>query len=201
MSYVVAVAVFLIVPDQAAPVNTCLIMHEHVLSNARHQERVVDMLNSLPENSRVHMNVVGAHDVQDLGTVKISNGENSSYRKTILDVKVTVRDERELSAVLVHLALMKCFTADVDSKIAKISLVVGKHDTELVSNPGLIWNQNIKTYVLNVTPGRPLRPSFSALATDADHNIDIDNIATFKKILAFGKHLCTIEMCLSCTHK
>ena len=142
------------------------------------------------------MNVVGAHDVQGLGTVKISNGENSSYRKTILDVNFTVRDERELSAVLVHLALTKCFPADMESKIAKIVLVVGKHDTELVSNPGLIWNQNIKTYVLNVTPGRPLRPSFSSLATYAEHSIDIDNIATFKKILAFGKQICTIEACL-----
>jgi len=118
--------------------------------------------------------------------MKVSN-DDVLFKRGILELKVAKEDGRELSATLMDAALTNCFINSSYSYDAKLLIVVGNSHTEIVGDLNPIYDKKIKTYVLNLSPDHPMRPSFSTLATDVDHEVGNSDLSVFKKTIAFGK--------------
>jgi len=177
------------VSDAAStPVDGCVLIHDHALKTVRNREAVASMVDALPVNSKLQVTVVGSRETTVL-TATVTGGKHS-FKEAVLEWVPASDNGPELSATFLNRGLEQCYTDHplVAGELAKISIIVGSSDTDVVGDNEPLLNKKVKTFVMNVTPGMHVLPTFSLLATDEDHVIDIADLAAFSKVLQFGAY-------------
>lgn len=170
----------------ATPVAACVLIHEHALRTVRNRESVVSMIKSFRHEDQLQLTVVGSKETTAL-TASVING-TESFIEAILERAPSDANGPELSATFLNKGLERCFSEPptVARPLAKILIIIGTSDTDVVGDNGPLLSKKIKTIVVNVTPGSPMLPTFTSLATDAEHVIDITDLPTLQTIRQFG---------------
>jgi len=169
------------------PVDACVLIHGYGMMTVKTREAVARML-SFPDKTKLQVTVVGSREIKEL-TTTVTNG-TTDHTTAILEWVPASSNGPELSATFLNRGAEKCFTdpPTVAGTRAKILIIIGSFDTDVVGDIEPLLNKNTKTLVMNVTPGRRLLPSFRLLATDGNHVIDIADLASFSKILQIGSY-------------